>query len=596
MNSRVYSFGPFRLDAAARKLFRDGGVVPLTTRLFDILLLLVERSGQLVTKEELMREIWPGLFVEANNLTVSISALRRALGESRGGHEYIETVPKRGYRFVGRVAGEEEAAAAEAEAAAGARPYKRALRAPRPAGGTPEAVSSLAVLPFTNLEEDENLNYFVDGITETLINSLSRLSQLRVMARSSVFRFRMRDQEPKEAGAELGVEAVLVGRVRLVQGMLIIAVELVKVSDGSQLWGERYERKPSDIFAVQREITEEITKSLQLKLTSEQKLRLADYHTDNIEAYNLYLRGRYFWNKRTEKGIKKGIHYFEEAVKAEEHYAPAHVGLAACYLSLTSWNMLAAQEALPLARKAAARALELDEGFAEAYALLGIVDLYSLNWQQSKVEFEQALALDPNSAQVYFWYSTFWMMMGRTEQALAAARRSQLLDPLSPLVCTQIARILLQNREYDAAIEYCYQAMELDENFPWAHGIIGLIHSERGAYEKAIDEFKRCIALTGDTETQGLLGYVYATLGRLDEAQSLLEKLQQQSRERYVPTFAQLFIYIGLKEKEKAFELLERMYEERSFVLAALKVFHVFDYLREDPRFSHLLRRVGLPE
>ncbi|MBD0372692.1 MAG: winged helix-turn-helix domain-containing protein [Pyrinomonadaceae bacterium] len=584
MNSRVYSFGPFRLDAAARKLFRDGTAVPLTAKLFDILLLLVEKSGQLVTKEELMRKIWPGLFVEANNLTVSMSALRRALGESRGGREYIETVPKRGYRFVGRVEGEVEETG------------KSFLREQRLTSGPGDAVSSLAVLPFMNLEADKNLNYFVDGITETIINSLSRLSQLRVMARSSVFRFRLRDVEPKEAGAELGVEAVLVGGVQKVQGLLIIGTELVKVLDGSQLWGERYERKPSDIFSVQREITEEITKSLRLKLTSEQKLRLANYHTNNIEAYNLYLHGRYFWNKRTEKGIRKGIHYFEEAIKVDESYAPAHVGLAACYLSLTSWNIMPGKETFPIARKAATRALELDDSFAEAYAVLGILDLYSLNWQDAKREFEQALALDPNSAQVYFWYSTFWMMMGRTDEAMAAVKRSQLIDPLSPLVCTQIARILLQSRQYKAAIEYCHQAMELDENFPWAHGIIGLIHSEKGAYEEAIDEFKKCIAMTDDTETQGLLGYVYARLGRVDEALALLEKLERQSRERYVPTFAPLFIYIGLKEKEKAFELLERMYEERSYVLASLKVFHVFDYLREDPRFSYLLRRVGLPE
>ncbi|HEX8139766.1 MAG TPA: winged helix-turn-helix domain-containing protein [Pyrinomonadaceae bacterium] len=586
MNAKVYRFGPFRLDAQARRLFRNEEVVPLTAKLFDILLLLVERSGQLVTKEDLMRHIWRGLFVEANNLTVSMSALRRALGESRVGREYIETVPKRGYRFVGGAVGE----------TATERPEKKLFLEQRLSSGPADAVSSLAVLPFINLEEDKNLDYFVDGVTETIINSMSRLPQLRVLARSSVFRLRRREIEPQEAGAELDVEAVLVGTVRRVHGLLIIGVELVKVEDGSQLWGERYERKLSDIFLVQREITEEISKSLRLKLTSEQKLHLVNHYTNNIEAYSLYLKGRYFWNKRTEKEIKKGIHYFEEAIKVDQNYAPAYAGLAACFLSLTSWNILPAEETLPLARRAATRALEVDDALAEAYAALGIVDLISLNWPSSKTRFEQALSLDPNSAQAYFWYATFWITQGQTDEALAAAKRSQLLDPLSPLVCTQIARIFLIKRQYDAAIEYCYQAIELDENFPWAHGVVGLIYFEKGAYEEAISELKKCIALTGDLETEGLLGYVYATLGRLDEALTLLAELQQQSQERYVPTFAPLFIYIGLKEKEKAFELLERLYEERSHVLATLKAYTVFDYLRPDPRFSYLLRRLGLPE
>ncbi|HKS30583.1 MAG TPA: winged helix-turn-helix domain-containing protein [Pyrinomonadaceae bacterium] len=586
MNAKVYSFGHFRLDAAARKLFREEGVVPLTPRLFDILLLLVERNGQLVTKEDLMRNVWPNLFVEANNLTVSMSALRRALGESRAGREYIETIPKRGYRFVSRVIEEEAAAQSE----------KRVSREQRGADAHGDTVSSLAVLPFTNLEEDENLNYFVDGVTETIINSLSRLPQLRVLARSSVFRFRHREIEPKAAGAELGVEAVLVGTVRQVQGLLIIGVELVKVLDGSQLWGERYERKLSDIFAVQREITEEISRSLQLKLTSEQKRRLGNYYTNNIEAYNLYLKGRYFWNKRTETGIRKGIQYFEEAIKVDESYAPAYAGLGACYLSLTSWNILPAEEVLPPARRAATRALEMDDSFAEAHAVLGIVNLYSLDWPNAKSEFERALALDPNSAQVYFWYCTYWAIMGEIDEALAVIHRSQLLDPLSPVVCMKIGKTLLFKQQYAEALQYCYQALELDENFAWAYGMIGLIHCEQGDYEKAIREYRKCIALTRDTETEGLLGYVYAVAGRLDEATAILEKLQQQSRESYVPMFSTLFIYIGLKDKENAFRLLERMYEERSFMLAGLKMFPVFAYLRDDPRFSSILRRIGLPE
>ncbi len=579
----VYRFGPFQLDTQVRRLTRSGEVVPLTAKLFDILLLLVEGGGRLITKEELMSKIWADRFVEENNLPASISALRRLLGERRGGREYIETVPTRGYRFVGRLVGEEGPEKSKAA------PQTRSVEI-----NQHEEISSLAVLPFVNLAEDRNLDYLVDGITESIINSLSKLPQLRVMARSSVFRMKGREADATEVGAELGVRAVLVGRVRQVEGHLIIGVELVRVVDGTQLWGERYDRQPSDIFAVQREITEKILNNLRLKLTGEQRMRLVDKYTSDLEAYNLYLIGRHFWNRRTEKGIRKGIHYFEEAIKRDENFAPAHVGLAGCFTSLTDWNILPADETFPRARYAATRALEIDSTLAEAYAVLGVIDFYSWNWLVAKKEFEQAITLTPNSAQVYLWYSTYWMAMGDLDEALAAAQQSLMFDPLSPLIYSKIARVLLSMKQYKAALEHCYQAIELDENFAAAHEVLGFIYSETGAYEEAVSKFNKVLALTDDTEVKGLLGYTYAISGKYDKALGILRDLQQQSEERYIPKQAILFIHIGLGNKEETFELLESMYKERSHVLGGLNSFPIFDSLRSDTRFIDLTQRIGL--
>jgi TolB-like protein/tetratricopeptide (TPR) repeat protein len=574
-NQRVefYEFGPFRLDLVSHQMFERDRPVPLSPKTFDILKLLVQNRGRVLTKGELIKQVWLDQFVEENNLAVRVSLLRKALAEGPD-NRFIETVSGSGYRFVGRVR----------------EVFSKGVDARE------EVFDSLAVMPLINEHNRPGLNYLCDGITESLISSLSHIANLRVMARSTVFRYKTPGVDPQRAGQELGVRAVLAGKVSQVSSSLIFDIEMIDVRDGAYLWGAKYKRHSSELFTLQEDLAREISENLRVKLSNFEESRIAKRHTENPEAYQLYMQGRYFWNKRTEKGIRKGIDYFEEAIKLDANYAPAYAGLAACFISLTVWNILPAEESFPAARGAAAKALELDNTLAEAYGALGIIDFYTWNWQDSGKEFEQALAFNPNSAQVYFWYSTYWMAMGRTDEALAAARRSQTLDPLSPLICIQIARILLLRREYDAALEWCYQALDLDENFPWAPGIMGLIHAERGSYEEAISEFKKCIALTHDTETEGLLGYVYAISGRGDEALRLLAELQQRAEEKYVPSFASLFIYIGLKDKEKAFELLERLFEERSHILAGLKVLHVFDFLRADPRFSSILRRVGLPE
>jgi TolB-like protein/Flp pilus assembly protein TadD len=568
-----YEFGPFRLDLVSHQMFERDRPVPLSPKTFDILKLLVQNRGRVVTKGELIKHIWLDQFVEENNLAVRVSLLRKALAEGPE-NRFIETVSGSGYRFVGRVR----------------ELFSKGVDAQE------EVFDSLAVLPLINEYNRPGLNYLCDGITESLISSLSHIANLRVMARSTVFRYKAPGVDPQRAGQELGVRAVLAGKVSQVSSSLIFDIEMIDVRDGAYLWGAKYKRHSSELFTLQEDLAREISENLRVKLSNFEESRIAKRYTDNPEAYQLYMKGRYFWNKRTEKGIRKGIDYFEEAIKLDTNYAPAYVGLAACFNSLTVWNILPAEESFPAARAAAIKALELDNTLGEAHAALGIIDFFTWNWLDSGKEFEQALAFNPNSAQVYFWYSTYWMAMGRTDEALAAARRSQTLDPLSPVICIQIARIFLLRREYDAAIQWCYEASDLDEHFPWTPGILGLIHAEMGAYEESISEFKKCIALTRDPESTGLLGYVYAISGRRDEALRLLDELQQQSKDKYVPNFASLFIHIGLKETEKAFELLERLFEERSHILGSLKVYHVFDFLRADPRFSSLLRRIGLPE
>src|SRR5919197_6503319 len=348
--TRFYEFGPFRIDTAERLLLREGTPVPLTPKAFETLLRLIQNSGHVVEKDELMREVGPDTYVEEANLTQNVFTLRKVLGEGRGGRQYIETVPRRGYRFTAAV--------------------KEVWDAERN-----RAIDSLAVLPLVNASADPNIEYLSDGVTESIINSLSQLPQLRVMARSTVFRYKGRDVHPQEAGHEMGVRAVLTGRVFQFSDRLIIRAELTDVADGWQLWGEQYNSEPSDIFVVQEEISQEISEKLRLKLSGEERLRLAKRHTESADAYQAYLKGRFYWNKRTVESLKKSVELFEEAIRLDPNYALAYAGLADAYLLLGSveYGALDPVSAMEKARQSAAAAFGRDASLAEAHASLAYV-------------------------------------------------------------------------------------------------------------------------------------------------------------------------------------------------------------------------------
>jgi DNA-binding SARP family transcriptional activator len=461
------------------------------------------------------------------------------------------------------------------------------------------ARDSLAILPLANTSADPEAEYLSDGITESIISNLSQLARLRVMARSTVFRYKGRETDPQEVGRELGARAVLTGRVLRLGERLVIRAELVDASDGAQLWGGQYDRDFSDVLAVQEEIARRISESLRLKLTGEEQAQLAKRHTDNTEAYHAYLRGRYCWNKRTEEGLRKSIEYFRQAIEMEPTYALAYAGLADAYTVLGSFGIsaLAPREAFPRAKEAAARALEIDETLAEAHASLAFcLESYDWDWAAARREFARAIELKPDCTTAHHWYGLEYLTsVGRLDEAFAEIKRAHELEPLSLSINTDYGFLPYLMRQYDRAIDEYRKALELDQNFVYTHWKLGLAYEQKAMYEEAIAEFQKAVALSGGSpQAVVLLGHAYAVSGRRKEALKVLDELRELSEQRYVSSYRVAAIHLGLGETERAFEWLERAVEEHDAWLVWLKVDPVLDALRPDPRFADLLRRVGL--
>ncbi|HEX2713824.1 MAG TPA: protein kinase, partial [Candidatus Acidoferrales bacterium] len=463
--------------------------------------------------------------------------------------------------------------------------------------GQGEAIDSVAVLPFANASGDPNTEYLSDGISEGIINSLSRLPNLRVMARSTVFRYKGKEADPQKVGHDLGVRTVLAGRLLQRGDTLVVQAELVDVVRGSQLWGEQYNRKLADIFAVQEDISREISEKLRLRLTGGEKTRLAKRPTENIEAYQLYLKGRYYWNKRTEEGFRRAIEYFSEATEKDRKYALAHTGLADSYISLGVYHLLPAKEAYAKAREAATKALELDDTVAEAHnALAEVKEDHDWDWPGAESEFRRAVELNPGYAAAHQWYGELLGRLGRHEEALAEIKRAQQLDPLSLIINTVNGVILQMAGRDDLAIEQLRKTLEIDPSFAHAHYFLGRVYVRKGAFAEAIPEFQRAITLSPNiTQYKAGLGYAYARAGKSAEARKLLSELKEYSKRRYVSWLDLATIYAGLGEKDQAFASLEKAYEQREPLLIEARVEPLFDPLRSDPRFADLLRRLGLP-
>jgi serine/threonine-protein kinase len=464
--------------------------------------------------------------------------------------------------------------------------------------GRGEAIDSLAVLPFVNAAGDPNTEYLSDGLSESLINSLSQLPNLKVMSRSSAFRYKGREVDPQTAGKELGVRAVLTGRIAQRGENLSISTELVDTRDNSHLWGEQYNRKLADILAVQGEISQEIYNKLRLRLTGEEKTRLAKRPTENIEAYQLYLKGRYYWNKRTEEGFHRAIEYFSEATEKDHNYALAHAGLADSYILLGAYALVSPKEAYPKAQEAATRALELDDTLGQAHTALAMVkEDYDSDWSGSEREFKRAIELNPGYATAHQWYSEFLSGLGRHEEALAEIKRAQQLDPVSLVINTISGKILLNAGQDDSAIAQLRKTLEMDPNFAYAHSILGGAYVRKEEFVEAITEFQRATTLSPNiTQYKGGLGHAYARAGRSVEARKLLDELKEHSKRSYVSWGIFAIIYAGLGEKDQAFACLEKAHEQRaSLLLGRENPTPLLDPLRSDPRFQDLLRRMGLP-
>lgn len=460
------------------------------------------------------------------------------------------------------------------------------------------AIDSIAVLPFANTNADPNTEFLSDGITESLINSLSQLPNVRVLARSTVFRFKGTDADPRAVGKQLGVDTVLTGRVVQAGENLSVQAELVNAADGSQVWGERYNRKAADILAVQEDITREIVGRLRPKLSGEQQERVTRRGTENAEAYKLYLQGRYFWNRRSAEDFKIAIPFFQKAIELDPDFALAHSGLSDSYNLLGQYiGGAPPKEVMPLAKKAALKALSLDESLAEAHGSLGqyLIE-YEYDWAGAEREFKRAIELNPNYASAYQWHAELRMWEGRFEEAQAQARRAVELDPLSRIINSELARIALFARRYDEAITIFKKNIELNPDWHGDYNYLWYAYAAKGMYAEAVDSYLKLMTfakLAPPSEVQATQES-FARSGWQGFLRHRVRYLEQSSRHEYVSPadLAELYAYLG--EKDKAFASLEKAYEMRVGDLKELKHKSSFDNLRDDPRFSDILRRVGL--
>ncbi len=459
-----------------------------------------------------------------------------------------------------------------------------------------KAINSVAVLPFVNASGDPNTEYLSDGITESLINNLAQLRGLRVMARTTVFRYKGREDDPQKIGRDLGVGAVLVGRIQPRGDLLTVQTELVDVSSGTQLWGEQYNRKLADLLGVQEDISREISEKLRLRLTGEEKSRLTSARAVNPEAYQLYLQGRFYWNKRTDEGFRRAIRYFEQAIAKDPAYALAYVGLADCYTVSAQYGLLPSREAYPRARRADEKAIELDETLAEAHtSLAALKQDYDWDWAGGDEEYRRAMELNPGYATAHQWYSEALCDRGRIEECLAEIKRAQELDPLSLIINSVLGRFLLQAGSTEAAIAQLKKTLELDPNFAYAHLALGWAYLRKQMLAEAIAESQKATSLEPSvTWYLAALGYLYARAGGTAEARKVLSELQDQSKHKFVSWYEIAYVYAGLGEKEQAFACLEKAFAQHDAKLTELKTAVAFDDMHSDPRFQNLLRRVGL--
>ena len=540
----------------------------------DLLILLVERRRQLVSRADIAKRLWDSsVFVDVEmGVNTAIRKLRQALRDSRESPAFVETISGKGYRFIAPV---------------------NAVLSER----HQEAIESVAVLPFANDSADPDAEYLSDGITETLINNLSQIWNLRVVARSTVFRYKGKEADPQKAGSDLHVRAVVSGRLLQHGSTLIVRVELMDVVTGAQLWGGQYNRQAEDVFLLQGDLSREISERLELQLTGDEKQRLTKRYTEDAEAYRLYLKGRYHWNKRNPEDLQKAVEYFRQALDKDPAYSLAYAGLADTYPYLSFFHVVPPRVAMPKAKTAAAKALEIDDHLAEAHVSLGYVSFtYDGDWSTAGKHFEQALALNPAYAGAHTFYAFYLSSLGQSEEALAVAKRALDRDPASPAVSHSLAVQLYLARQFDQAIEQAHNTLEMDAHFAISYQVLGEVYLSKGMYREGLLALEQFSALSRSSATsRALLGYSHARLGEHSAALRLIEELDAASQHGFVPALLFALVYAGLDDQDQAFSWLEKAYEERFYRLAYLKVEALWDPLRSDPRFADLLRRVGIP-
>lgn len=631
---KTYRLGEFELDPNKRLLKRaDGEFVHLSHLPFRVLLYFVENRERVVTRQELLDQFWDGRDVYDITLTKCVGAIRKALGEDSDSPRFIETRWAEGYRYIGPLeeiekrVGEETiarpAAVAGSEGATtqpGAHGQARrfggrqvvfasftvliiaavllvfVLRRPPPPSSL-ATIRSLAVLPLRNVPDDPNFEYLSDGLTESLISALSQVENLKVISHGSVSRFKRDEADPREVGRQLGVASILEGSVRRDGERVRVTVRLVRTEDGSVLWaGETYDRSSNNLSTLPDEIAGELASQLQATLPGREHSSLAR-HSSDPDAYQLYLKGRFFWNKRTQEGIAKSIQYFNQAIERDPKYAMAYAGLADSYVLQSLWGNTSSRESNPKARDAAEKALVLDETLSEPHAALGLMkEQFDWDWIGAEREYQRALKLNPNYATAHQWYGEFLVFMGRTEDSLKALRRAKELDPLSAIINTEVGYPYFCARQYDAAIVEFQKALELEPNFAPALNYLARSYELKGMVEEAMVTFQKAVENSGGSPLmKARLGSAYAGIGKTGEARRILRELEEETKTRYVPPCVIAALYVRLGDKEQAFVWLERAYQERDVLLMTLSIEPHLDPLRSDVRFQDLVRRVGLP-
>jgi TolB-like protein/DNA-binding winged helix-turn-helix (wHTH) protein/tetratricopeptide (TPR) repeat protein len=627
-SSLVVRFADFELDLRTGELRRNGTSLKLQRQPAKILAVLVSRPGEIVTRQDLARQVWGSeTFVDfEQGLNFAIRQIRSALDDDAEHPRFLETLPKRGYRFTAPVSGLSTPPEIEPVAPA-------PLTVPRPrrlvlrfglaflsaaaiviavafafdwghlrqrfsrVPGNPR-IESLAVLPLHNLSHDPQQEYFSDGMTDELITDLAKFGTLRVISHTSVERYKETKRPLPEIARELGVDAVVEGTVTRSGDCVRITAQLIEARSDRHLWAESYERDLRDVLALQGEVSRDIANEIQIRVTAEGKTPVLIPRPVNPDAHEAYLKGRYFWNKRSAEGVQKAIEYFEQATRLDPNYAVAYAGLAESYVVLNGHRFLPPTQAYPKVRIAALKALELDEGLAEAHTSLGSLK-WEYEWDRSgaEKEFRRAIELNPSYATAHQWYAEELAAIGRKDEALAEIRRARELDPLSLPISAVAGWIQYLERDYEQAIEQYQKTLEMDSNFAIAHVYLGRAYAQKENFGKAISECQTATRLSENNPFyMACLGYAYARAGKRNEAVHVLHQLEMLSQQKYVASHDIAAIYAGLGDPSKAISWLNKAYDERSYAVLLIEVEPEFDSLHSDPRFQALVHRIGLPQ
>lgn len=585
-------FGTFELDLSSHVLSKHKSrqLLKLQPQPCKVLAFLVQRAGHVVSRKEIQRQVWgEGTFVDfEQGLNFCVKQIRETLGDNAHSPRYVETLPRRGYRFMAPV---EELIGAASPVVLSPEPHHI------PGTTDLDRYVHIVVLPFENFSGDPNQDSFVDGMTNALITDLTKISALRVISLATAMQYKRKHKSPRDIARKLNADLIVEGGVIRSGKRVRITVQLVQAATGMYMWAESYERELKDILVLQNEVIRTIANAIKVKLTPQEQARLASAPTVNPEAYDAYLMGRYCWNKRTEEWLKKAIEYFERAIDKEPHAALGYAGLADSYTVLGLLETLPFSVVSQKAKAAAIKALDIDESLAEVHnPLIFIRANYDRDWLAAEREFQRAIELNPNYATVYHWYAlTCLSPRGQHDEAISRSKQALRLEPFSVVINAGLACCFYYARKYDEALSQSRQTLELDPNYAIAHLTLGLAYEQKGMFKEAATGFRRAVKTSGRRPTMvAALAHLYATTGRRNWAFKLLNRLREQSLQRYVSPYAIGLVYAGLGMKDQAMKYLENAFEDHSVWLIYLNVDPRFDIVSSDPRLRQLSQRLKL--